>query len=44
MEEVIEQVINSLDSENIKGIIRGILGEVLVDFEKVLSIIHRVVK
>ena len=43
-EEVAERVIDGLDSENVKGIVGGILGEASANFEKVLSTIRGVVR
>ena len=43
-EDVVERVINGLDSENVRGIVRGILGEITADFERVLSTIRGVVR
>ena len=43
-EDVTERVINKLDSENIRGIIKGILGETTADFDKVVNTIQGVVR
>ena len=42
--DVSERVIDGLDSENVKGIVGGILGETTDDFEKVLTTIRGVVR
>ena len=43
-EDVAERVIDGLDSENVRGIVGGILGETTADFERVLSTIRGVVR
>ena len=42
--DVSERVIDGLDSENVKGIVGGILGETTDDFERVLTTIRGVVR